>query len=325
MKHLLIAGTIAIATATAPILQGAERQEPAFLFSYFRGNGETGLHLAWSRDGLNWTPLNDGRAILAPQVGGRLMRDPCIVRGPDGTFHMVWTTGWWERSIGLAHSKDLINWSEQRLIPVMEHESNALNSWAPEILLDPADNSFIIHWATTIKGQFTLETGDGADRDRHGNPLNHRMYFTRTSDFKNFTPARLLYEPGWNCIDASIYPYGDGRWVMFIKDERKVPVAQKNIRVAWGESPAGPFGPASDPISADWVEGPTALRIDGVWHLYYDGYTRGRMEGRRSRDLQNWENITEKLNFPRGARHGTAFEVEPAFLEQLLELDRNRN
>ena len=29
------------------------------LFSYFTGNGEDGLHLAYSHDGLTWETLND--------------------------------------------------------------------------------------------------------------------------------------------------------------------------------------------------------------------------------------------------------------------------
>lgn len=321
MKTLLIAAILGLMPTASSLLHADDPVEPAYLFSYFKGNGETGLHLAWSRDGLNWAPLNNDRGMLAPKVGGKLMRDPCIVQAPDGRFHMVWTSGWWERSIGLAHSDDLIHWSEQKLIPVMEHEEEALNSWAPEILLDPADNSFIIHWATTIPGRFALEAGGGADRDPQGRPLNHRMYYTRTRDFERFAKTELLYDPGFNCIDASIYP-AKGKWLMFIKDETKVPEAKKNIRIAWAETPAGPFGPAGDPISPGWVEGPTALEIDGVWHLYYDAYTRGRFEGQRSQDLENWEAITEKVKFPRGARHGTTFEVAPGVLERLLEWDQ---
>lgn len=68
-----------------------------YLFSFFRDNGETGLYLAYSYDGLKWTTLNNDKSVLKPQVGKeRLMRDPCIYRGPDGVFHMVWTTGWRE-------------------------------------------------------------------------------------------------------------------------------------------------------------------------------------------------------------------------------------
>jgi hypothetical protein len=55
------------------------------------------------------------------------MRDPCIIRDKDGIFHMVWTVSWNEKGIGYAWSRDLINWSQQKYIPVMEHEPEARN------------------------------------------------------------------------------------------------------------------------------------------------------------------------------------------------------
>src|SRR5688572_16993225 len=67
--------------------------DDVLVFSFFRNNGEDGLYLATSEDGLNWKALNGDRPLLKPEVGeSRLMRDPSITRGPDGTFHMVWTT-----------------------------------------------------------------------------------------------------------------------------------------------------------------------------------------------------------------------------------------
>jgi hypothetical protein len=33
-----------------------------YLFAYFKNDGEDGLHLAWSRDGLKWQPLNEDRS-----------------------------------------------------------------------------------------------------------------------------------------------------------------------------------------------------------------------------------------------------------------------
>ena len=48
----------------------------AYLFSSFRGNGQDGLHLAYSHDGLKWTALKSDKAFLKPKVGGKLMRDP---------------------------------------------------------------------------------------------------------------------------------------------------------------------------------------------------------------------------------------------------------
>jgi len=44
---------------------GCAKQEPEVsLFSYFRGNGEDGLHLAASKDGLNWNALNNDESFL---------------------------------------------------------------------------------------------------------------------------------------------------------------------------------------------------------------------------------------------------------------------
>lgn len=56
-------------------------KDKVFLFSYFKGNGEDGLHLAFSRDGLNFTALNNDKSFLTPKVGvSKLMRDPCIIK-----------------------------------------------------------------------------------------------------------------------------------------------------------------------------------------------------------------------------------------------------
>src|SRR5512147_685581 len=91
----------------------AASDNPTLLFSFFRNNGEDGLHLATSTNGLQWTELRapNGKSFLEPKIGGKLMRDPCLQLGPDGTFHMVWTTSWGKPTVvGLAHSRDLVHW-----------------------------------------------------------------------------------------------------------------------------------------------------------------------------------------------------------------------
>src|SRR5437867_3318837 len=108
----------------------AEASTTAYLFTSFRGNGD-GLHLAYSPDGRNWTDLN--RVFLRPTVGSKLLRDPQILLGPDGLYHMVWTSGWKDKGIGYAHSKDLLNWSEQKYIPLMEKVAGTETCWAPEL------------------------------------------------------------------------------------------------------------------------------------------------------------------------------------------------
>lgn len=85
----------------------------SYIFAYFVGQSD-GLHLAYSHDGYKWEALAENSSILAPEIGkDKLMRDPSICQGPDGTFHMVWTSSWTDRIIGYSSSKDLIEWSEQ--------------------------------------------------------------------------------------------------------------------------------------------------------------------------------------------------------------------
>jgi hypothetical protein len=291
--------------------------QPVYLFSYFKGNGD-GLHLAWSRDGFQWQPLNSDRLFLRPEVGSKLMRDPCICRGPDGTFHMVWTTGWWDKCIGLAHSKDLIHWSPQQRLGVMDHEPNALNCWAPEILYDPAGEQYMIYWSTTIPGRFP-DTDDTGDVSKEGYKQNHRIYYITTKDFQTFSKTALLYDDGFNVIDATIVRDGE-RYLMFVKDETKQPQANKNLRLAVSDKLTGPYGPASKPFTPAWVEGPTVLKIGGWWVVYYDEYTRHHFGALRSRDLHIWEVINDQLRFPPGIRHGTAFEADQETLKHLLAL-----
>ena len=89
--------------------------------------------------------LKNNKSFLTPTIGNdKLMRDPCIIYGPDKKFHMVYTVSWRERSIGYAYSTDLINWSKQLKIPVMMHEENALNCWAPEIYYDSISKKYVI-------------------------------------------------------------------------------------------------------------------------------------------------------------------------------------
>lgn len=296
----------------------AQKESTVYLFSYFLDNGQDGLHLAYSHDGLTWTALKNGKSFLPPEVGGKLMRDPCICIGPDGDFHMVWTSSWHDQGIGVAHSKDLIDWSDQAFVPVMGHEPTAHNCWAPEIYYDEQEHEYVIYWSTTIPGRFP-ET-EAAQGDRAGSvALNHRIYCTTTRDFKTYTDTRLFYNDGFNVIDATIAKQGR-QYVLFVKDETKSPVAKKNIRVAMGTKAQGPYGPASGSITPAglWVEGPTALKVDDTWYLYYDAYAKGHYAGIKTRDFETWEDITDQLHFPKGTRHGTAFEVPQSVLDRLL-------
>jgi beta-xylosidase len=283
-----------------------------YLFCYFNGNGD-GLHYAYSTDGYKWTALFGDSAILKPTVSrDKLMRDPCIIKGGDGSYHMVWTVSWNDRGIGYASSKDLLHWSEQQFLPVMMPEDSAKNTWAPEITYDRKKKEYMIYWATTIPGRFAQK-----DTSAEGRKYNHRIYYTVTKDFKKFSSTKLLYDPGFSVIDATIIADKD-RYVMFLKNETRSP-AEKNIRVAYAKKLTGPYSDAGAPITGNyWAEGPTSLKIGEEWFVYFDKYRDRKYGAVRSKDLVRWEDISEVVSFPKGARHGTVLILTKEEFDRLV-------
>ncbi len=303
-----------------PAVNAASGTNSAFLFSFFREpNGQAGLQLAWCRDGLKWAELKPptGNSFLVPAVGGNLMRDPCLRQGPDGTFRLVWTTSWGRPTVfGYASSKDLVHWTQQRAVPVLQNEPAAANVWAPELFYDDSKGQWLIFWSTTIPGRFP-ETANAGDQ-------NHRIYFTATKDFESFTLTKLLYDGGFNVIDATILA-ANGKYYLIVKDETKNPV-KKNLRIAVGDRPEGPYGAAGPPIGGlNWVEGPSAIQIDSAFYIFFDHYSGRQYYGAvQSNDLNQWQDISSQVSFPRGARHGTVSRVSEALIHPLESLPDNQ-
>ena len=281
-------------------------EDVVYLFTSFRNNGEDGLRFLSSHDGYNWKEVPG--TFLKPQAGpSRLMRDPSLVRGPDGTFHLVWTTGWRKnQGFGYAHSKDLVQWSEQRFIPVMEHEPTTVNVWAPELFYDEPNRRFIICWASTIPGRFPdhLEPHDN----------NQRMYYTTTSDFEDFAPTKLFLDPGFSVIDCAIVRTDDG-YVLVLKDNTR---PERNLRVAFGDGPLGPWRDISEPFTQQFTEGPSVLKVGDEWIIYFDAYGEGHYGAMITRDFKSFRDITKEMDFPEGHKHGTVLRVEHAHLDGLL-------
>ena len=288
----------------------------SYLFTSFRRNGETGIYFASSTDGRKWQPLNGNKPVLVPEQPGMLMRDPFLTRGPDGTWHLLWTWGWTraetgnELKIGYASSADLVRWSPQRAIRVFPNEPGARNAWAPEAAWDEKRGEWIVFWSTTITGRFkdTESTGDSG--------YNHRLYAMRTRDWQTFTDAQLWFDPGFNAIDATVVRDGK-RFVMIFKDERVKPL-QKRLRLAFADTPAGPWRDVSEPFTPDWVEGPSAVRIGGEWWIYFDHYRQPRHYGAmKTRDWRKFEAVTEQLSFPPDHRHGSVVRISEKDAQRL--------
>ena len=263
--------------------------------------------MLYSYDGKKWKELDT--VLLQPKVGNqKVMRDPSMVQGPGGTFHLVWTSSWrGDLGFGYASSNDLLHWSEQQFIPVMKNEPTTVNVWAPELFYDDEQKQYSIIWASCIPGRF--EKGLEADSN------NHRMYVTTTKDFKTFSQTNLFLDPQFSVIDAVIVKRKKDDYVLVLKDNTR---PERNIRVAFGHSPSGPWTNISKPFSDKFTEGPSVVKLKNEWLIYFDSYDKKIYEAVSTNDFVHFKNVTNEITVPAGHKHGTIVPVKKIFVKQLV-------
>jgi sucrose-6-phosphate hydrolase SacC (GH32 family) len=149
MSHLK-AFMFFLALSVAASAQLDTNSQHFYLFSYFfNDDDEAGARLAVSSDGIFWQKINNEDPVIVPELSNeRLMRDPCIYYDArSGFFHLVWTTGWNQQTIGYAAVKDLREWKTcaQIEIPVGKNIPNCACCWAPEIFYDDVIDSFLVN------------------------------------------------------------------------------------------------------------------------------------------------------------------------------------
>ena len=284
----------------------AAENDDILIFSFFRGNGQAGVYLAASEDGLKFTPLNKDQPVMkpAPWEGQNLTRDPSIVFH-DGTFHAVWTTSWRGKCFGYAESKDLVNWSEPVRVEPFPSNQIPSNSWAPEICWDPVEANFMIVWSSVM------------NKERGG-----QLFVTRTADGKTFSPAKLYLDQKFGCIDGmtALDETAEGkRWVMIYKNEENMEKGGKCLLVAtapvgfskpWVLESKPIVGPGSSLRPEAMAEGPSLLNTKEGWNLYWDSPLRpAGYHMASSTDLRNWNDRTAELQLPPHPRHGTVFRA----------------
>ncbi|WP_418262450.1 glycoside hydrolase family 43 protein [Flavobacterium faecale] len=281
-----------------------------YLFTSFREPATEGLRLAYSKDGYQWENLT--ATYLKPELGSsdsKIMRDPSIVKGKDGVYHLVWTTEWrGGNGFGYASSKDLIHWSKQEYISVMKNEPEVVNVWAPEIFYDEDADNYIIIWASTIP--FRYEKGQEEEKN------NHRMYYVTTKDFKTFSEAKLFFEPGFSVIDCVLIKRAQNDYILVLKDNTR---PNRNIKVAFGKSPLGPFENISEPFTDYLSEGPTVLRKNKDWLIFYDNYGAKNYKAAKTSDFKTFEDVSNQITLPEGHKHGTITTISKKILRGLIE------
>jgi hypothetical protein len=230
-----------------------------------------------------------------------------MVQGPEGIFHLVWTSGWrGDRGFGYASSKDLIHWSEQQFIPVMD-DSETVNVWAPEIYFDEEKKQFMIIWASTIPFKFAKGIEDENN--------NHRMYYTTTQDFKKFEPTKLFLDPGFSVIDAVIVKKDVNDFALVLKDNTR---PNRNLKMSFSSTMLGPYSSASEPFTRSFTEGPTVLKLGDQWLIYFDVYQENKYGAVSTTDFRTFTDISDQVKFPEGHKHGTVLKIKENILENLL-------
>jgi len=282
-----------------------------YVSTSFREPAIDGLRFIYSNDGLRWDSIKG--VFLRPEVGKqKVMRDPSIVRGPDGTFHLVWTSSWrGDQGFGYSSSKDLIHWTPQRFVPT-GMDTTTVNTWAPELFYDDVKQQFLVIWASCVPGRFP----DG--QEDHLN--NHRLYYICTRDFKTFSKPQLFYDPGFSAIDATLVKRGTKDYVMVVKDNTR---PMRNIKVAFAQSPYGPWGEASEPFTESFTEGPSTARVGEWWYIYYDTYQHKIYGAHRTKDFKTFHDQTGAVSFPVGHKHGTVFMAPEELVEGLIKYNRD--
>lgn len=343
MKHTLLLMASAALVWTLDSCQTPQADEPeAYIFTSFNEPSIDGLRYLYSQDGLHWDTIPG--VWLSPQVGNdttyvdawsgelrspkfypehRVMRDPSIVQGPDGTFHLVWTTQWaGSRGFGYASSKDLKNWSEQRSIDIMK-DVPTNNVWAPELFYDDVQEQFMIIWSSQIN------PADYTEADKLGTNGCHRMWYCTTKDFVTFSEPQRYYDPGFNSIDGYLLKRADKDYVLVVKDNRKPGFS--NLFCVFSDSPYGPFHTADDsPAGATptttfgrtYSEGPCAVQLGDEWIIYYDQYHPQQYGAVSTRDFHTFDTIPERISVPATHKHGTIVKVKQSVLNGLLGVEQ---
>lgn len=318
----------------------AEKTQSAYLFVYFKDETHA-VYFATSTDGYTFTDVNGGEPIftgarLAEQKG---VRDPHIMRGPDGAFYMAMTDlhiyaqreglrdtpwerpqdpyGWGNnRNLILMKSYDLIHWTHAR-VPVgklFDKDDNRSAAWAPETIWDPAAKKLMVYFTTRFRDEPASLVYAYADP----------AFTTLTS-----APKSLFAYPvaGKAAIDGDITKVGDKYHLFYVAHDKPGYLKQAISDHANG---GYVFDPAKvDPETVS-TEAPNLWRRHGsnTYVLMYDVFgakPKNNMGFSETTDFVHFKNLgrfnepdspMKATNFA-NPKHGAVIAITPAEAERL--------
>lgn len=312
-----------------------------YLFVHFKGRfpaDDERVYFALS-DGntaLRWVELNGGAPVLTSVLGERGVRDPFIVRSPDGdSFYVVATdlntssTSWADavrtgsRGFEVWESTDLVHWTEQRHVEVSPPDYGM--TWAPEAYWDDTSGAFAVYWSSIIYPE--------GDRAAEAQP---QIVLASTRDFVSISAPEpwlnVVGEPDFSAgvIDATMIR-DRGRWYRFAKAtyRGRADIVQQVSSSLRATQDSGAWSVQASAIATSTgtheVEGPLIIRAnDGDengsgFYLFADEFGgRGYFPfWSPTLDDPRWERLPE-VGLPRASRHGSLLAITQSERERLL-------
>ncbi|QUC59170.1 AbfB domain-containing protein [Streptomyces sp. A2-16] len=251
--------------------QQAAAADPGYLMVHFTNDSATGqmLYLAHSADGMHWNDLNGGQPVLNSKIGTKGVRDPALVRSPDGSKYWIIATDLCVRcgstyqngspNFVVWESTDLVTWSKPWLLAAASLVPGGKNAWAPEAIWNPETNDYVLYWATNA-------TLNGINK--------YRIYAARTTDFHSITTPQIWIDPPGSTavVDTQMteVPAGTGpyRYLRVSGDGQNNVEGSNSILGTWTN-----LGNLSSiGLTGNVVEGPVWMRFQdrNEWALYID-------------------------------------------------------
>jgi hypothetical protein len=308
-----------------------------YLFTYFTGEGTADgeqIRMALSRgnDPLHWRELNGGKPVLTSTLGEKGLRDPFVIRSPEGDkFYLIATdlrmyqnsSGTWDevqrtgsKSIMVWESTDLVHWTDQRLVRVSP--DTAGNTWAPEAYYDEKLGEYVVFWASKLYAE--------DDPDHTGSTYNKMLYAT-TKDFRTFSEPKAWNDPGYSVIDSTVIKDG-GTYYRFTKDERDPSSGTPCSKFITAEKSDTLTNTSYDFVAdcigkgaIDRGEGPTIFKsnTEDKWYLFIDEFGGRGYIPFETTDLGSGQwTPSEDYQLPASPRHGTVIPVTGAEYARLL-------
>ena len=305
-----------------------------YLFAYFPANSDENIYYALSNDGYNFTAMNGGKRVVAADTVSHKkgLRDPHVLRAPDGWFYMVNTDmksaeGWASnRGMVLMRSHDLINWEHSTVHFPDKYKgtnfANVTRVWAPETFWDDTyDNG------DGTKGRplvyFSLLTNDGTiSYDKVFYAYSNKEFSDLEGEPEHF------FDRGKSTIDMDIiYNPVDKMYHAFYKNEGDGGICKVTANSLMPKKGASSGSQWSKPSKAlqqttEAVEGAGVFKLinQNSWVLMYDCYMNGHYQFTSSSDLESFKFVQDtKTSGAFTPRHGTILPITAQETEALMK------